>query len=192
MKLKTKSSNRSAASTPERSRVARSKADPARQPASRRQFGNVRLDTILVPVDFSAGSLQAMNFSVSLARHFGASIVLLHVLDPIYLRGHFDSQRLQPFRTEALAEAKKKLAALAKRRVQPNVPVTHSVRPGVAYCAIVEAAASAEADLIVMGGGRSGMKRFLSGSVSEKVIRHAPCPVLVMRDKPDNISTRRL
>lgn len=83
-----------------------------------------------------------------------------------------------------LRDATLKLAKLAKRRVKSHVPVGHHVLKGIAYSVIVEAAAKAKADMIVMGSeGRTGMSRFLVGSVAEKVIRHARCPVLIVRNK---------
>ena len=142
------------------------------------------LRTLLVPVDFSRRSLEALDFAVSLAQELDASILLLHVLDPIYTPGRFDSSRLRPLRAEALREAKAKLAKLAKRRVKPHVPVRHQLLKGLAYSGIVECAAKEKVDLIVMASeGRTGVSRFLIGSIAEKVIRHAPCSVMIVRDK---------
>lgn len=154
-------------------------ATPTGEPESNGRFD---LGTILVPVDFSTGSLNALGYAVSLARRLGASISLVHVMDSIYEAGRFDSKRLRSLRMEAHIEAKRVLANLAKRRVRPRVPVRHYLLKGTACSAIVEMAAKTNANLIVMGSeGRAGMKRFLVGSVAEKVIRHARCPVLVVR-----------
>jgi len=182
MKSKTNPSRRAVASARDKSRIARRQTKPAARPAGATFDDALGLSTIFVPVDFSPGSLQALEFAVSLAQRFGATIVLLHVLDPIYGRGRFDSPRLRPLRAQALAEAKQLLARVAERSVQPRVPVVHRVMLGVAYSVIVEAAAQARADLIVMGSeGRTGAHRFFVGSVAEKVVRHARCPVLVVR-----------
>lgn len=169
--------------------ASRRKAQPAANGTSlvsrtgeQKSNGNFDLSTILVPVDFSAGSLGALGFGVASARRLGASIILVHVMDPMYVSGRFDSKRLRALRTEAHHEAKRLLATLAKRRVRPQVPVRNYLLEGTAYSAIVGMAAKTNTDLIVMGSeGRSGMKRFLVGSVAEKVIRHARCPVLVVR-----------
>lgn len=142
------------------------------------------MNTILVPVDFSTGALHALNFAASLARRLGSSIVLVHVMDSIYVSGRFDSRRLRSLRAEAHEESKRRLSALAKRRVRPQVPVRHYLLKGAPSVKIVEMALKVGADLIVMGSeGRTGMKRFLVGSVAEKVIRHARCPVLVVRGR---------
>lgn len=144
--------------------------------------GSVDLKTILVPVDFSPGALHALNFAVSLARRLGSSIVLVHVMDSIYVSGRFDSRHLRSLRTEAHDEPKRLLSALAKRRIRPHVPVRHYLLNGMPSAKIVEMALKIGADLIVMGSeGRSGVKRLLVGSVAEKVIRLARCPVLIAR-----------
>ncbi|HEY9175491.1 MAG TPA: universal stress protein [Verrucomicrobiae bacterium] len=140
------------------------------------------MNTILVPVDFSTGALHALNFAASLARRLGSSIVLVHVMDSIYVSGRFDSRRLRSLRAEAHEESKRRLYALAKRRVRPQVPVRHYLLKGAPSAKIVEMALKTGVDLIVMGSeGRSGIKRLLVGSVAEKVVRLAHCPVLIAR-----------
>lgn len=184
MKKHLQLSNRLAA--PSR-RKAQTKKDETRSPRRAGAPANndsVELKTILVPVDFSPGALHALNFAVSLARSLGASIVLVHVMDSIYASGRFDSRRLRSLRAEAHEESKRLLAGLAKCRVRPHVPARHHLLKGTPSAKIVETASRTGADLIVMGSeGRTGVKRFLVGSVAEKVIRHARCPVLVVRDR---------
>jgi universal stress protein A len=154
---------------------------PAKAP---RRTPDLALRVILVPVDFSPRSLQALDLAVALAKRFDASIKLLHVLDPLHAPGRFDAPRLRSLRGDSLRDAKLKLAKLAKRHVKAHVAVRHRVLDGIAYAVIIEAAAKAKADMIVMGTeGRTGMSRFLVGSVAEKVIRHARCPVLIVRNK---------
>ena len=138
--------------------------------------------TILVPVDFSTNSLRALDFAGSLVQQFSADLVLVHVLDPIYTPGRFDSPRLRPLRREALQDAKANLAKLARvRRNGAPQPVKHHIIDGVAHAAIIDFAKKAKADWIVMGSkGRTGMKRFLAGSVAERVVRYATCPVLIV------------
>ena len=149
-----------------------------------RTIPDLAIGLILVPVDFSTSSLHALDLAVALAKRFGASIKLLHVLDPMYAPGRFDATRLRSLRSDALQDAKSKLAKLAKRHVKAHVTVRHRVLDGIAYAVIVETAAKANADMIVIGSeGRTGMRRFLVGSVAEKVIRHASCPVLIARSK---------
>jgi nucleotide-binding universal stress UspA family protein len=162
-------------------------ANSERQRVSQKLGTRSELKTIFVPVDFSVSSLKALDFAVALATRFKASIELRYVLDPMYSPGRFEAPRLRSVRTEAVKEATlklAKLAKLAKARVKPHVPVRHRVLKGIAYSAIVEAAAKIKSDIIVMGSeGRTGMSRFLIGSVAEKVVRHAQSPVLIVRTK---------
>jgi nucleotide-binding universal stress UspA family protein len=164
--------------------AARSTTSSATRTGDPANNGSVDLNTIFVPVDFSPSSLNALNFAVSLARRLGASIVLVHVLDLIYVSGRLDSRRLRSLRAEAHEDAERLLAGLAKRRVRPHVPVRHHLLKGTPSAKIVEMASRNGADLIVMGSeGRGGMKRFLVGSVAERVIHQAHCPVLFVRKR---------
>ena len=143
------------------------------------------LRILLVPVDFSAASFKALDFAVELAKPFGASVELLHVLDPMYAPGQFNAPKLRQLRREAGEDAKRRLAKVARR--DPNGRLRHAVLNGVPYSVIVEKAARIKASMIVMGSrGRTGLGRFLVGSVAEKVIRHAQCPVLIVRDEAGN------
>jgi nucleotide-binding universal stress UspA family protein len=136
----------------------------------------------VVPVDFSAGSLRALDLAGLLAARFNATLVLVHVLDPIYTPGRFDSPRLRPLRAEARQEAESKLGKLAQDRVEVLQPPTrHQVIDGAAPDAIIGFAKKAKADWIIMGSkGQTGVKRLLAGSVAERVVRQATCPVLVV------------
>ena len=180
-KMKTRISRRPAP------RTARHDAAPAKTRTKElRSIPDFVLRVILVPVDFSTSSLHALDVAVALAIRFEASINLLHVLNPMHAPGRFDAPRLRSLRADSLRDAKLKLARLARRHVKAHVPVRHRVLDGIAYAVILEAAARAKADMIVMGSkGRTGMRRFLVGSVAEKVIRHAPCPVLIARNQQE-------
>jgi|EBPBio282013_DNA_FD.fasta_scaffold10500_4 universal stress protein A len=192
MKTQTTSDKRCSAPPLNGSRIVQSGTNPVQQKANQRQADDFALDMIFVPVDFSAGSLKALDFAVALARRMGASIMLLHALAPIYLSGKFDSPRLRPLRAQAFEDAKRRLATLSRRRVRRHVPVRHQVIKGADYAVIIEAAAKTKADLIVMGSeGRSGVNRFLVGSVAEKVFRHAHCPVLIVRNQRRSDSSKR-
>lgn len=123
---------------------------------------------ILVPTDFSDGSLAALHFAASLAERLGASIDALHVLD-----------EKQP-RTRAVAEDAMRRFLGSLEGEKPRA--SGRIEPGDARCEIVEIAASGDYDLIVMGTlGRPARTRPMLGSVAEHVVRCAPCPVVTVR-----------
>jgi nucleotide-binding universal stress UspA family protein len=135
--------------------------------------------TILVPTDLGDPAEQAFDYAIALAAQLGARIVLLYVLRPaplglvemgaVVTEGAVDSML-----TAAQAE-------LDRRAARGGVAVDTLVRTGEAHDVILQVAAEARADLIVMGThGRRGIRRLLLGSVAEAVVRSAPCPVLTM------------
>ena len=137
--------------------------------------------TLLVPTDFSAGSLRALNCAQSLAHKFSAVIILVHVLDPLHTPGRFDAPRLRSLRKEALEDAKAKMGELADPHSASSEALEHHVLDGTAHTAIVKFAKKANADWIIMGSkGQTGMKRLLAGSVAENVVSNARCTVLVV------------
>jgi nucleotide-binding universal stress UspA family protein len=140
----------------------------------------MKIDRILVPVDFSPQSVYALDFADRLARRLKAAIILVHVLDPLYTPGRLDSRRVRLLRAGALQDAKRNLTSLSER----NRSVQHHVISGIAHKVIIGLATTLQADLIVMGASRrTGVKRILGGSVAAKVVRRAKCPVLVVRRK---------
>lgn len=138
---------------------------------------------ILCPVDFSEDSQQAMQVAVELARGSQATLVLLYVWQPQQWMTDYGMQWPNDVLLEAQALEEGKLATYrvdAQRLGAPEV-VTRLVR-GEPWDQIVSAAREGAMDLIVMGThGRTGLRRALIGSVAERVVRHAPCTVMVVR-----------
>jgi nucleotide-binding universal stress UspA family protein len=155
-----------------------------RQTARRRR--PIRLAKILVPIDFSKGSRKALQYAVPLARHFGANITLLHIVEPIVYPmdyGYGTVNREIPNAT-LLKQSRTKLNSLGKKVVGPRRLDEALVRTGAADVEIVEVAKAREIDLILLGRRGCGEGNHLAtGSTAEKVARHAPCPVLVVRQK---------
>jgi nucleotide-binding universal stress UspA family protein len=136
---------------------------------------------ILVPVDFSDCSLEAMEYTIQTAREFAASVTILHVIEPASYGLDFtlvhagDAQKT----TQALEKRLGEFTALLKEQ---GIPARHVLRSGAPGQAILDGASAAEADLIVMGThGRRGFSHLVSGSVAEAVLRQAPCPVLTIK-----------
>lgn len=144
---------------------------------------------ILVATDFSPGASAALDHAVDLAERFGATVVALHVWPPPTVLRADDALSLagQPYQQlaelasrRASAEMDEFLAPLAERE---GVWFRRQVAMGDPAETIVEVATDGEFDLIVMGThGRTGLKRMILGSVAEAVCRHAPCPVLTIRE----------
>jgi universal stress protein A len=131
---------------------------------------------ILVPIDFSNYSLNALAQACGLAEHFGAALVLLHVIEPIHFITESDVYAEQ--RRASTAQLTRLRADLEKKGHRVRL----LIRGGIPSRVIVEAARSNRADLIVMGThGRTGLAHLLIGSVAEKVVRVSACPVLTVR-----------
>ena len=148
----------------------------------------LHLRTLLVPTDFSESSRKAMHYALRLAQQFGSTLVLLHVIEPVYpypVDGlmHFPGELRDP-NLERRPETEKALTRLADSTArQGDVPVRTAMRTGRAYDEIAAAAREENADLIVISThGYTGLKHVLLGSTAERVVRHAPCPVLVVRE----------
>lgn len=142
-----------------------------------------RLRKILVPVDFSVCSKKALYYAAPFAKQFGAQLTLIFVLQnyPPTL----DLTEIDP-----TAEAKAELEDLRKS-VSHIVPTQTVLRRGEPYREIIRAASELQMDLIILSThGRSGMARMVLGSTAEKVVRHAGCPVLVVRENEREFVTR--
>jgi nucleotide-binding universal stress UspA family protein len=134
--------------------------------------------TILHPTDFSERSRHAFGLACSLARDYGARLVLLHVI-PTPIIG-FGEGVIPPEPEEVEAEGREQLA-----RLQPpgaNVRAERRLIEGDPVEVILRVAQEIDASLIVMGThGRTGLGRILMGSVAEQILRRADCPVLTVK-----------
>ena len=143
----------------------------------------INLKRILVPTDFSECSDAALRYGVEFARKFGASLYLLHVIpDPA----------TQPWAAEGFAvpllDAVEQWQKDAQARLEQSIPDADRAK-AIFSCVIASPfpeilryAAANDIDLIVMGThGRGGVSHMVLGSIAEKVVRRAPCPVLTVR-----------
>jgi len=141
------------------------------------------MKTLLVPVDFSDASAAVLAAAGKLARAFSARVVLLHVAppDPAFIGYEPGPQTVRDSVARELAAEHRSLQALEKELADTGVSVTALVIQGYPAEKIVAEAAKLSADLIVMGShGRGMLKHLLVGSVTEGVLRHAACPVMVV------------
>jgi universal stress protein A len=141
------------------------------------------LTTILVPTDFSAHSAMALEHAIELARRFSGTIHLLHAYSIVIPALYPEPIRLPPTVIEDLREsARNQLESQAKRLAGLGIPHQAHVIPGSPATVIVELASSLPADLIVLGTrGLTGLKHVVLGSVAERVVRLAHCPVMTVK-----------
>lgn len=145
----------------------------------------VHLKKILVPIDFSEPSRKATEYALSFAKQFSAEVLLLHVIEFTPL----PAPPLAVVQDETTQASLHEIAAreLGEWRdaISSQAAVRASVREGLStYVEIVKAAAEGNIDLIIVGTqGRTGLAHLLIGSTAERVVRHAPCPVLVVRER---------
>jgi universal stress protein A len=148
----------------------------------------MEIRSILLPTDFSECGNYALSYAASLARTFRASIICLNVIEPIVPTVGYSgmTEPLPIDITEQLEDsAERELPKLAECDDCSGLEVEELVVHGEAASEIVRVAAERKVDLIVISShGRTGLGRILFGSTAESVVRHAPCPVLVVKPPP--------
>jgi universal stress protein A len=156
-----------------------------RQELADQSFGSmkVKLSHLLAPTDFSPNSEKAVDYAVQLARRLGAKLTLLHVVpEPGALDYSMEGvsiQEIQEWEKEAEIKLTEQLA-----RAQLEYEAVEALRVSALHPRdeIVRVAMDLSADLLVISThGYTGWKHFLFGSDAEKIVQHAPCPVLVVR-----------
>jgi nucleotide-binding universal stress UspA family protein len=143
----------------------------------------VKIRPILAPTDFSEPSKQAIASAFELAQTFGATLILLHVVEelPPYI-GFIPSAGTTKAIQELADRARLDPARLLPKAQDGKVEVICQPVVGTPFPKIIEVAQAMQADMIVIAThGRSGFRRFVMGSVAERVVRAAPYPVLTIR-----------
>lgn len=141
--------------------------------------------TIVVPTDFSAESERAWVLARRMARATGASLVLAHVVveAPLFSEGPFGAERVRDVYAGARAWAARKLEEWTDAARGEGLAVRAALRTGTAHRELLALVEAERADLVVVGThGRGGLDRALLGSVADRLIRLAPCPVLAVRE----------
>jgi len=141
----------------------------------------VRLERILVPVDFSDCSLDALEYAVVVAQQAKASLMLLHVLEPVSYGLDFTLSHVRT-REHVRESWTKRLQELTSSHQHSHVAMEFQLRGGLPADSILDSAQTLPCDLIVMGThGRRGISHTISGSVAEAVLRKSHCPVIAVR-----------
>lgn len=144
-----------------------------------------RIGTILVPTDFSDESLKAIRYATSLLRVFDGALHLVHVHDVDYSYAVPAMMAVTPMITAGEVEAycRGELQKVATEHVRGDATSQLHCATGRAFDEICKLAAELPADLIVISThGRTGLRHLVLGSTTERVVRHASCPVLVVRE----------
>jgi universal stress protein A len=145
----------------------------------------MQVKTILLPSDFSDYAEYAFTWALEMAEKWGAKVVVMNAA-PVFSHLAYPESvymvDLAKMEAEIIADAQKKLQEFVAKKGASPVPVETRAVMGDPFWEICQAAEQEPADLIVMGShGRTGLAHVLLGSVAERVVRHAPCPVLVAR-----------
>lgn len=139
----------------------------------------------LVPIDFSAYADQALAYAIALAQKIQARLTLLHVIHPLPSFGAdigMGTALPYTYFEELEAALRQALEEKLQRVHQAGLEGDYVLVNGIPFQVIIDTAAAQHVDLIIMGThGRTGLTHMLMGSVAEKVVRLAPCPVLVTR-----------
>jgi universal stress protein A len=146
----------------------------------------IKLTSILVPVDFSAHSRKAFHYALTFARQFEAKLFLLHVVEPVIYPTELGYMPLEmeALQRNVVTSARERLASMATADLPVEIASEQLVRMGSPYLEITAAAREMSVDLLVIAThGYTGLKHVLLGSTAERVIRHAPCPVLTVRER---------
>lgn len=142
----------------------------------------IHIQNILVPIDFSDLSLKSLQYAIPLARQYGAKLTLLYVVEPLAYAPELAYG--MPLPPDPVAQVRSNLEALRKSHIPGDLPTDLAIREDFASNGVVEAARSLCADLIITTThGRTGLSHLFMGSTVEKIVRHAPCPVLVLSER---------
>ena len=152
---------------------------------------------ILVPLDFSSDSLNALAYAADFAKTFGAKLLLLYVVEPIYYATPTDMYAVNANVATLLEEQRRlgeqQLARIGTDLRKKGLSFRVMIKTGAPSQVITETAKGQRADMIIMAThGRTGLAHMFMGSVAEKVVRTASCPVLTVRGtvKPRERATK--
>lgn len=165
------------------------KRPPPKVAARPRKLTAFQLQRILVPLDFSEDSLKALRYALRFAEQFGARITLVHVVEPMIYPP--DAGFIPLDQTQMVKASKRRMAALAREAVPAKQLERTAVVFGNPAHEIASLARRRKFDLIVLSThGYTGLQHVLLGSTAERVVRHAPCPVLVVRQNEKDFVNR--
>lgn len=158
------------------------------------QSAAIALRKILVPIDFSEYSKKALHYAIPFARQFHAKILLLYVVEPTIYPADFSFGQIgmPNVENELRVKGEQELQELITNEIKGVVPAEAIVKVGLPFVEVVSFAKEEGIELIIVAThGHTGVEHVLFGSTAEKIVRKAPCPVLVVRsDERDFVDER--
>src|ERR1043165_65158 len=143
----------------------------------------IRIENILVPTDFSENSLKTLAYGIAMARQFGATLSLLHIVEPTAPFTGLEAVPIVLDGNEQLSSAENRMAEFAALHVPADIAVTSLVRLGSAVHEISDFAKSHNIDLMIASvHPHNRVSRALFGGITERIIHEAPCPILIVRE----------
>jgi nucleotide-binding universal stress UspA family protein len=154
----------------------------------------VRIQRILCPVDFFPASLRAVDYAIGLAQKYGAKLHLLHVVSPILYSTEQYAFTVSDIIDSMKKQSARKMKKLERKARAAGLTIYTDVRTGEVKREIESAVRATKADILVMGThGRRGMEKWFLGSVTERMLRRSPIPVLTLRgSKKARTTTTRI
>ena len=146
--------------------------------------GAILLKRILVPIDFSESSKNALRYAISFSKQFNAELILVYVVEPAIYPADFSFGQIgiPNIENELRERGNRELQRLVEEQIAKMVPARTIVRTGKPFLEIIIIANEEDVDLIIIAThGHTGVEHLLFGSTTEKVVRKAPCPVLIVR-----------
>lgn len=143
----------------------------------------VNIKNILCPIDYSVYSEMALKYAIEFAEKYQAKLYLMHVLDiRFYDITDPDLYNVNIIDEETIDKLRERLLKCVNEDTKSKISVEAMIIQGVPFAEIISTAKEYKIDLIVLGThGRTGLSHAIMGSVAEKVVRKAPCPVLTIR-----------
>jgi nucleotide-binding universal stress UspA family protein len=148
----------------------------------------MKIETLLLPTDFSECAEHALPYAAWLAHLTGARVICLHVIEPVVpvtgYTGLIESAPLTDLSEQLEESAARELPKIAEREEFAGLETEEMIVHGEAATEIVRVAKERQVDMIVISShGRTGLGRIIFGSTAESVARHAPCPVLIVKPR---------
>lgn len=154
----------------------------------------IGLRSILVPIDFSDNSKKALRYAIPFAQQFNASLILVYIVEPTIYPSDFGFGQIgfPDVERELHEKALGEMSALSAALIPKTMKTSTIVGTGIPFVEITQYAKEQEVDMIIVAThGRTGVEHILFGSTAEKIIRKAPCPVLVVRSEEHDFIDER-